>query len=129
MASRKPAAGLAGQVGGHLQYDGPELVSIVHLLHIEHACGADAERGGGGAHPVAQRRLKTREQVDERVQAVPEAREALLARVHGLHRRAVLLQAPASQSGAALPGPRSEERAPSDEGRQGLKSAPEASGR
>ena len=84
--------GLVDQVGGHLQDDGPELVPVVHLLQVEHAGRADGEHGGGGAHPVAQRRVGTDEHVDERVEPDADPREPLLARLHGLHRGPVLLQ-------------------------------------
>ena len=52
---------------------------------------ADGEHGGGGAHPVAQRRVGTGEQVDQRVEPAAEAGEAVLARFHALHRGPVLL--------------------------------------
>ena len=53
---------------------------------------ADREQGGGGAYPVAQRGVGTREQVDERVEPAAKAREPFLAGLHALDRGPVLLQ-------------------------------------
>ena len=65
---------------------------VVHLLQEEHAGRAHGQHRSGGAHPVAQRGLGAGQYVHERVQAIPEAREALLTRLHVVHRRPVLLQ-------------------------------------
>jgi tetratricopeptide (TPR) repeat protein len=90
--SMSQISGLVDKVGGHLEHDGPELVVVVHLVQVEDAGRPDGEHGGGGAYAVAQRGLGSGQHVHEPVQAIPEAREALLARLHALHRRPVLLQ-------------------------------------
>ena len=82
---------LMDQVGGDFQDDRPELVRVVDLLEVEDAGGADRQDGRGGAHPVAQRGVGAGEQVDERLEPPAEAREPVLARLHGLHRGPVLL--------------------------------------
>ena len=78
-ASAPLTEGLVNQVGGDFQDDRAELVRVVDLLEIEDAGGADRQDGGGRAHPVAQRGVGTREQVDERLEPAAEAGEPVLA--------------------------------------------------
>jgi hypothetical protein len=60
------------EVGGYFQGDGAELVRVVDLLQVDVAGGADREEGGGGAYLVAQRGVRAREHLDERVEAAAE---------------------------------------------------------
>src|ERR1700677_429744 len=83
---------LAGQVGGHFEHDGPQLVLVVYSLQVEHAGRADREHGGGSAYPVPQYSLGPDQHVYQSVQPVTETCEPFLAVVHALDRGPVLLE-------------------------------------